>query len=519
MKFIIHNWTGYPPPAAPLTARLTTNGWNDYSFKTLYSLAVFDAKGKEHSIGMVKIGEVGMEANYERPNMSESFEELDTRFFSLGQSDSYYKALQELGSELAETILGALQDIAFSKEQYERAVVESVTQRSLLRDITPFTAQGQFRRLARGGERLSQYRFAYQLPKLGRGAPPTLLSFEVLPESNPPTNIHVLIGRNGVGKTHLLQNMTRALVEELAKPNEVGQFTLQNDVADTSGLFANVVSVTFSAFDQFEPLPERRGGSGGTSYAYIGLKSPAKSKEKSSTTKSPRALGAEFARGLRNCNGNAKAVRLRRALQTLEADPVFKGADITALIEQTYAAEEQSTNEQATSTTINTTGTGASAWFGRLSSGHKIVLLTMVRLVDTVEERTLVLLDEPEAHLHPPLLSAFVRALSDLLVDRNGVALVATHSPVVLQEVPKNCVWKLRRNGTIFQAERPEMETFGENVGVLTREVFGLEVTQAGFHQLLREAVQNHRTYASVVEAFSGQLGMEARAIVRALTT
>lgn len=177
-----------------------------------------------------------------------------------------------------------------------------------------------------------------------------------------------------------------------------------------------------------------------------------------------------------------------------------------------------STNEEATSTTVNTAGGGASAWFGRLSSGHKIVLLTMVRLVDTVEERTLVLLDEPEAHLHPPLLSAFIRALSDLLVDRNGVALIATHSPVVLQEVPKNCVWKLRRNGTIFQAERPEMETFGENVGVLTREVFGLEVTQAGFHQLLREVVQNNRDYVSVVEAFGGQLGMEARAIVRALT-
>jgi predicted ATP-dependent endonuclease of OLD family len=51
------------------------------------------------------------------------------------------------------------------------------------------------------------------------------------------------------------------------------------------------------------------------------------------------------------------------------------------------------------------------------------VLLTITRLVETVEERTLVLLDEPEAHLHPPLLSAFVRSLSDLLINRNGVAI------------------------------------------------------------------------------------------------
>ena len=30
------------------------------------------------------------------------------------------------------------------------------------------------------------------------------------------------------------------------------------------------------------------------------------------------------------------------------------------------------------------------------------------------------------------------------------------------------------------------METYGENVGVLTREVFGLEVTKSGFYDLFR---------------------------------
>ena len=37
--------------------------------------------------------------------------------------------------------------------------------------------------------------------------------------------------------------------------------------------------------------------------------------------------------------------------------------------------------------------------FKDLSSGHKIVLLTLTRLVEKVEEKTLVLIDEPEAHL------------------------------------------------------------------------------------------------------------------------
>ena len=133
--------------------------------------------------------------------------------------------------------------------------------------------------------------------------------------------------------------------------------------------------------------------------------------------------------------------------------------------------------------------------FERMSSGHAIVLLTMTRLVETVDEKTLVLMDEPESHLHPPLLSAFTRALSDLLNNRNGVAIIATHSPVVVQEVPRSCVWTMERSRAEGATNRPELETFGENVGVLTREIFGLEVTRSGFHHLLKLAAEQGKGY------------------------
>jgi predicted ATP-dependent endonuclease of OLD family len=154
--------------------------------------------------------------------------------------------------------------------------------------------------------------------------------------------------------------------------------------------------------------------------------------------------------------------------------------------------------------------------FRRLSSGHKIVLLTITKLVQVVGERSLVLIDEPEAHLHPPLLSALIRALSDLLTERNGVAIIATHSPVVLQEVPKECVWAIRRYGYQSTADRPDIETFGENVGVLTREIFGLEVSKSGFHRALQEAVEQGLSYDEVLAQFNHRLGMEGRALARA---
>ena len=187
----------------------------------------------------------------------------------------------------------------------------------------------------------------------------------------------------------------------------------------------------------------------------------------------------------------------------LETDPIFRDADVAGL-----AQDEEKDGDSSEK---------AVELFGKLSSGHKIVLLTVTRLVETVEERTLVLLDEPEAHLHPPLLSAFVRSLSDLLINRNGVAIIATHSPVVLQEVPRSCAWKIRRSGREVIAERPEVETFGENLGILTREVFGLEVTHSGFHLLLQNTVDSNVSFESAINKFEGQLGAEAKAILRSM--
>jgi predicted ATP-dependent endonuclease of OLD family len=155
--------------------------------------------------------------------------------------------------------------------------------------------------------------------------------------------------------------------------------------------------------------------------------------------------------------------------------------------------------------------------FKDLSSGHKIVLLTLTRLVEKVEERTLVLIDEPEAHLHPPLLSAMTRAISELLVKRNGVAIVATHSPIILQEVPKSCVWILDRILTASKAERPSIETFAESVGILSREVFQLELSQSGYHQILGDLWQNSASYADALDQLGGQLGAEGKAVLRGM--
>jgi predicted ATPase len=490
-------------------ACLVQDNWDDYSFRTYFELIIYDENGKRHDIGGVKIGQFGLTKEQRRPVLPPQFDELDDSFFSLGQSDKYYETLNSLSARIKAQVMKGLKDVVADISLFERALKEAVTKDSLLRSVSSLTVRNQFRRLVEGGARLSRYNFSYTTApsRRGSGALPFSLLFEVEPQSMPPTNIHVLIGRNGVGKTHTLNQMTRSLIGENTTPNQFGAFS-SDETTENTELFANLVSVTFSAFDEFTPLRERKDATAGLKYSYVGLKRLSNKEDSEPSAKTPNMLRTEFVKSAYACLKGFKRERWQRSMQMLETDPIFKEAEVASLInDNTLANTPDSAEFQKEARQL----------FDRLSSGHKIVLLTMTRLVETVEEQTLVLLDEPEAHLHPPLLSAFIRALSDLLVYRNGVAIIATHSPVVLQEVPKSCVWKLRRNGEEAVAERPEIETFGENVGVLTREVFGLEVTQSGFHRLLQSTVEENLPYKATLKKFGDELGAEARAILRSL--
>ncbi|MGK9185335.1 ATP-binding protein [Priestia filamentosa] len=493
-------------PSLDARVYLIKDDWNDWwDYKTLFSL-VFVKDFQVYHIGQVKIGQFNMKIDETKavsPDLPDSFTRLGPGFFSLGQDVSYYTKLNELGEDIRYGILSNLSDVALDENLFEKAFHEDVMGRSLLRFVTRNSVKGQYRRLANGDASLTDYKFTYRTTQYDTNFP-VELSFEVTPESNPPTNIHILIGRNGVGKTHMLNNMIKSLIEP---DNETGSFSSDLEY-DSQELFANLVSVSFSAFDYTKPLAERENNSQGIKYSYVGLQQTIdKVKEKTkdskeihedSFPKSTKMLGEEFKLSLEFIKKGAKVARWLEAVKTLETDPIFKNIGISLLIEdQNFHLCEK--------------------LFDMLSSGHKIVLLTITKLVETVEERTLVLLDEPEGHLHPPLLSAFTRALSDLLKFRNGVAIIATHSPVVLQEVPKSCVWIIHRNNREGTIERPEIETFGENVGTLTREVFGLEVTNSGFHRRLKEAVEEIGDFDKTIDYFNNELGMEARAIIRAL--
>lgn len=506
MFFTIMTGGHRPPPGVSSCAFLLDDNWDDWGkYRTMFSLIVVDENGVVNDIGSVKIGQIGLrpanavQAGQRAPEIPTAFDALDERFFSLGQGEDYYATLNQLNPDLKERVFVGLRDCAFDLQIFEANLDQIVMGESLLRSVQGNSVRNRLNRLTRGDAQLTEFRFRYTLPQ-ATGIAPAVMDFVVLPDSHPPTNVHVLIGRNGVGKTRCMRQLTEALLgRESRYGGSPGTIELLPQ-AWSEWSFAGLVLVSFSAFDDFDLRPLSSDLIG---LEQVGLRHRVEGNGGGQgAIKSSLELATDFRRSLELCRQGLKAERWRAAVQTLDTDDLFAEANVTGLLD---LPQDENWNEQTENL------------FKRLSSGHAVILLTVTRLVELVDEKTLVLLDEPEGHLHPPLLAAFIRCLSDLLVKRNGVAVIATHSPVVLQEVPRSCAWKLRRSGTVSVVERPTVETFGENIGLLTREVFSLQVTRSGFHQLLSSAVADGMSYEGVVARFNEQLGAEARAIVQAL--
>jgi len=476
---------------------LIWDNWNDYSYRTVFGVRYIKEGGEEIDLDGIRIAHFGQGKGKPKLQPGDTFKKKITHeYFSLGYGE-YYDRLSELGDKIREEILFSLNDIARYPDIYEKAIHEEVTKVSLLRNYTETEVTGQLRRMANGGVRLTPYKFSYEFSE-STNKPLIRMEFDVEPESNPPTNIHVIIGRNGVGKTYLLRDMIKSLLHKDIKT--YGVFKADETLINNE-ILPNLIFISFSAFDDIGPEFIHPDIYSGIGYTYIGLKKINYGNNNTIELKTTEEIKQEFILSLLSCKKKAKDRIWRNAVTFLISDSYFKEVEITSLINGDNRKILQD----------------AEQIFNKLSSGHKIVLLTITRLVETIEEKTLVMIDEPETHLHPPLLSAFARAISVLLIDRNGVAIIATHSPVILQEVPRNCVWKLRRSENMPIPERLDIESFGENVGILTQDVFGLEVTESGFHQILRKVAGETNSYEEATRLFANQLGQEARAILRNL--
>lgn len=494
------------------TIFLLPDNWDDFSYKTTFTAYFVDRNTVKHELGTVKIAAIKKDlrtSSWTKDLLENEFVSLPDDFISLGQDVSYYENIyQNTNEHERKIILRSFNDVVYNEDLLKKSIDSEIFTKSLLRNVSLPAIEGQFKRVLNGEAALTEFNFYYQL-KENEKTSELLLEFNVEPLTTPPTNLHAIIGRNGIGKTTILNGIISSIcgMESSDYFGDVGilKYFGFSRTPLSEGYFSSVTSISFSAFDSFNPNKINHNGK--TKFHYIGLKKQLENfvVRNRNEIKSKNEINKEFVESFYLCISiPEKRKLLQHALEKLSSDKKFNELELKEFI-KTETIQDK--NEEIIKDKIFKI-------YDNLSSGHSIVLLSITKLIETVEEKTLVLIDEPESHLHPPLLSAFIRALTDLMTSRNAVAIIATHSPVVIQEIPKSCVWRIDRNDTIFSRSRPERETFGENVGTLTRDIFGLEVEKSGFHDLLIKSASKNKSFTEINNEYKNQLGSEAIAIL-----
>lgn len=123
-------------------------------------------------------------------------------------------------------------------------------------------------------------------------------------------------------------------------------------------------------------------------------------------------------------------------------------------------------------------------YYMNMSTGVKFFLHTMSHIYAYNEDNSILLFDEPENHLHPPMLSFMMNEIRRAIRRTHSIMLVSTHSPVILQEMFAKNIYVIRRDGGTLTFSHPLTETYGENFGYINRIVFGLNSDISDYHKV-----------------------------------
>lgn len=488
MRFFVTNSWGTPPLGQPYPfVVLATDNWDDYSYRTLFHPVVHLSRDQQVDLRDVKILKLNQE--HGRTQIELTFEELDDSYCSLGQELAYYESLLALPDDMGRQYLTALKDAAASPIILERFKDEPGFRESLLR-------MGSAERALEDAPALLQHLddvdFQLQFTFHTRfGANEFATHFRYCQVDGLPGRINAIIGYNGTGKTQLLANLAWVASTEVGLRDSDGVANIYGRLDPANLTFGQVVAISYSAFDTFR-VPTNPGQGTDFGYTYCGLRR-LDSESSAPGLKDVGEIADEMTSAISRINTPNRRKILEDALQPLKDEPSFTRAGCELDI---FAGENHWRNE-----------------FDLLSTGHKTSVNIIVQLVGALQQRSLVLIDEPESHLHPPLLAALMKGIGIALEAHKSYAVIATHSPVVLQEIAGCYAHVLLRHGSRNSIDEPRIETFGENIGLLTSHVFNLDNTRSDYVGILVELASKH-SLEEIEALFEHGLSSQARALV-----
>jgi predicted ATPase len=471
---------------------LYQDAWDDFGWRVRFLATIHVTEDDEIDLGAVRIAT--RDEGFRVQDMPVVLDKLPRLSASLGESIAYYRRIGAMALSMRKKYLLVMQDIVAKPKRRDRIGNGSLWENSFMREAASRHA------LKRGGfyvdaayERIDAPSFEFSMR-----VPGASLAHEVnvdYSEHNGlPNRTIAWVGRNGTGKTTALA----ALAVGMMPPQVFSKSSTINlpKASVESGVeISRLITISYNVFDEF-PLP--RPGS----------------------EKAPRIDGVAYKSrasykycGLRNDKGVVNTDEVKEMLdQALE--PVVHGDRIDILRK---ALETLLGSPVANDLTSDDDDERAAA-IRKLSAGQRLVAAIFSNIIGFIEEGSLLLIDEPETNLHPGLLSTFMAALNETLDEFDSYAIVATHSPIVLQQVPSRYVREfVRTNSNKPKVRALRFECFGEDLGEITRNVLDLADPERDFTHVLKKLFVEHGTAEQVADLFDGHLGVPAMAYLYAL--
>jgi len=142
-----------------------------------------------------------------------------------------------------------------------------------------------------------------------------------------------------------------------------------------------------------------------------------------------------------------------------------------------------------------------------LSSGQSAFIKFAIQASLFIEQGTLLLLDEPETHLHPNYISEFMYLLNNILKETKSVAIIATHSAYVVREVPRSQVnvFKEDLEGNVY-ISKPRLKTFGANVSSISFFVFEEQKRNYLIEKICKDIEDNKKNKIEIIEKLENEL-------------
>lgn len=155
---------------------------------------------------------------------------------------------------------------------------------------------------------------------------------------------------------------------------------------------------------------------------------------------------------------------------------------------------------------LNDESTGTSISVNDLSSGEKVLMSLALAIYNTKEEGSrpeLLLIDEPDAPLHPQFSKLLIDTVAETIVKAAGVKVImTTHSPTTAAMSPDNSLFEMSRDTKI-----PMMISSGRAVSILTEGIRFLRVSYEKRRQVFVESKYDVVNYERIFDALARKHG------------